>query len=43
MITVNLYYTGTGGSARAFEKEMVLSGAAGEVRPAYEGGALCLR
>ena len=26
MITVNLYYTGTNGSARAFAEEMVSSG-----------------
>ena len=32
MITVNLYYTGTGGSARAFAEEMVLSGTVAAIR-----------
>ena len=32
MITVNLYYTGTGGSARAFAEEMVQSGTAAAIR-----------
>ena len=32
MITVNLYYTGTGGSAKAFAEEMEASGIAGEIR-----------
>ena len=36
MITVNLYYTGTGGSARAFAEEMVSSGVAAAIR-AEEG------
>ena len=36
MITVNLYYTGTGGSARAFAEEMVRSGVAAAIR-AEEG------
>ena len=32
MITVNLYYTGTNGSARAFAKEMESSGIADHIR-----------
>ena len=32
MITVNLYYTGTEGSARAFAEEMVSSGTAAAIR-----------
>ena len=36
MITVNLYYTGTGGSARAFAEEMVRSGVVAAIR-AEEG------
>ena len=36
MITVNLYYTGTGGSARAFAEEMVSSGVVAAIR-AEEG------
>ena len=32
MITVNLYYTGTDGSARAFAKEMVSSGTVAAIR-----------
>ena len=36
MITVNLYYTGTGGSARAFAQEMEASGTAADIR-AEEG------
>ena len=36
MITVNLYYTGTGGSARAFAQEMEASGIADDIR-AEEG------
>ena len=32
MITVNLYYTGTNGSARAFAEEMVQSGAVAAIR-----------
>ena len=32
MITVNLYYTGTNGSARAFAAEMESSGIADEIR-----------
>ena len=32
MITVNLYYTGTNGSARAFAEEMVSSGTAAAIR-----------
>ena len=32
MITVNLYYTGTNGSARAFAAEMESSGVADEIR-----------
>ena len=36
MITVNLYYTGSGGSARAFAGEMVLSGTVAAIR-AEEG------
>ena len=36
MITVNIYYTGTNGSARAFAEEMVRSGTAAAVR-AEEG------
>ena len=32
MITVNLYYTGTNGSARAFAEEMVQSGTAAAIR-----------
>ena len=32
MITVNLYYTGTDGSARAFAEEMVQSGTAAAIR-----------
>ena len=32
MITVNLYYTGTGGSARAFAEEMVQSGTVAAIR-----------
>ena len=32
MITVNLYYTGTNGSARAFAKEMVSSGTVAAIR-----------
>ena len=32
MITVNLYYTGTNGSARAFAEEMVKSGTVAAVR-----------
>ena len=32
MITVNLYYTGTDGSARAFAEEMVSSGTAAAIR-----------
>ena len=36
MITVNLYYTGRNGSARAFAEEMVRSGVAADIR-AEEG------
>ena len=36
MITVNLYYTGSNGSARAFAEEMVLSGTVAAIR-AEEG------
>lgn len=36
MITVNLYYTGTGGNARAFAEEMESSGIADAIR-AEEG------
>ena len=36
MITVNLYYTGSNGSARAFAEEMVESGAVAAIR-AEEG------
>ena len=36
MITVNLYYTGENGSARAFAEEMVRSGTAAAIR-AEEG------
>ena len=32
MITVNLYYTGTGGNARAFVEEMESSGIADKIR-----------
>ena len=32
MITVNLYYTGTGGNARAFAEEMESSGIADSIR-----------
>ena len=32
MITVNLYYTGSNGSARAFAEEMVLSGTVAAIR-----------
>ena len=32
MITVNLYYTGTNGSARAFAEEMVQSGTVAVIR-----------
>ena len=32
MITVNLYYTGTNGSARAFAEEMVSSGTVAAIR-----------
>ena len=32
MITVNLYYTGTDGSARAFAEKMVSSGTAAAIR-----------
>ena len=32
MITVNLYYTGTNGSARAFAEEMVQSGSVAAIR-----------
>ena len=32
MITVNLYYTGSGGSARAFAEEMESSGTAADIR-----------
>ena len=32
MITVNLYYTGTNGSAKAFADEMESSGIADEIR-----------
>ena len=32
MITVNLYYTGTNGSARAFAEEMVKSGTVAAIR-----------
>ena len=32
MITVNLYYTGKGGSARAFAEEMVQSGTVAAIR-----------
>ena len=32
MITVNLYYTGTNGSARAFAEEMVQSGVVSAIR-----------
>ncbi len=32
MITVNLYYTGTNGAARAFAEEMVASGVAAAIR-----------
>ena len=32
MITVNLYYTGRDGSARAFAEEMVRSGVAADIR-----------
>ena len=36
MITVNIYYTGRGGSARAFAEEMVRSGVVSDIR-AEEG------
>ena len=36
MITVNIYYTGRGGSARAFAEEMVRSGVVSDMR-AEEG------
>ena len=36
MITVNLYYTGTGGAARKFAEEMESSGTADQIR-AEEG------
>ena len=36
MITVNLYYTGENGAARAFAEEMVRSGVAADIR-AEEG------
>ena len=32
MITINLYYTGENGSARAFAEEMVRSGTAAAIR-----------
>ena len=32
MITVNLYYTGTNGSARAFAEEMIQSGTVAAIR-----------
>ena len=32
MITVNLYYTGSNGSARAFAEEMVRSGTVDAIR-----------
>ena len=32
MITVNIYYTGRDGSARAFTEEMVTSGAVSDIR-----------
>ena len=32
MITVNLYYTGSGGSAKAFAEEMESSGIAADIR-----------
>ena len=32
MITINLYYTGTNGSARAFAEEMVQSGTVAAIR-----------
>ena len=32
MITVNLYYTGSGGSARAFAEELESSGIAADIR-----------
>ena len=40
-ITVNLYYTGKNGSARAFAEEMEQSGLADEIRA--EDGNLCYR
>ena len=40
-ITVNLYYTGRNGSARAFAEEMEQSGLADEIRA--EEGNLCYR
>ena len=39
MITVNLYYTGTGGAARRFAEEMEASGTADKIRA--EEGNLC--
>ena len=39
MITVNLYYTGTNGSARRFAEEMVSSGTVDAIRA--EDGNLC--
>ncbi len=31
-VTVNIYYTGTGGNAKKFVKEMISGGVAGEIR-----------
>ena len=31
-VTVNIYYTGTGGNARKFVKEMISGGVVGEIR-----------
>ena len=41
MITVNLYYKGTNGSARAFAEEMEASGIAADIR-AEKGGRIRL-
>ena len=39
MITVNIFYTGSGGSARAFAEEMVQRGTVAAIRA--EAGNLC--
>ena len=38
MITVNIYYTGRDGNARAFAEEMVMSGVVSDIRA--EAGSL---